>query len=38
MLPVQGHWKQSADGQAQLEVGGEVANNLRTKHMAKFWT
>ena len=34
----QGRWKQSADGQAQLDVGGEAANNLRTKHAAEFWT
>ena len=24
--------KQSADGQAQVDVGGEDANNLRAKH------
>ena len=26
------------DGQAQLNVGGEDANNSRTKRAAKFWT
>ena len=35
MLLDQGCWKQSVDGQAQLDVGGEVANNLRTKCVAK---
>ena len=30
--------KQSADGQAQLDVGGEASNNLCTKCAAKFWT
>ena len=34
----QGRWKQSADGQAQLDVGGEAANNLRMKRTAKIWT
>ena len=33
-MDYQGRRKQSADGQAQLDVDGEVANNLR----AKFWT
>ena len=35
---LQGHRKQSADGQAQLNVGGKVVNNLCAKHMAKFWS
>ena len=30
--------KQSVDGQAQLDVGGEAAKNLRVKRAAKFWT
>ena len=30
--------KQSADGQAQLVVGGEAANNSRTQRVAKVWT
>ena len=33
-LLLQGHQKQSADGQAQLDIIGEAANNPR----AKFWT
>ena len=33
----QGHWKQSMDGQAQLDVGGEDANNSCAKCVAKFW-
>jgi len=32
---LQGSRKQSADGQAQLGVGGEAANNSRA---AKIWT
>ena len=31
----QGHWKQSPDGQAQLDVSGEVANNLRSSAHGK---
>ena len=34
----QGRQKQSADGQAQLDVSGEAANNLRAKRAAEFWT
>jgi len=34
----QGRRKQSVDGQAQLDVGGEAVNNSRTKRTAKFWT
>ena len=34
-VQLQGRRKQSADGQAQLDVGGEAANNLRTKRVAK---
>ena len=34
----QGHRKRSPDGQAQLDVGGEVVNNLRVKRAAKIWT
>ena len=34
----QGRRKQSVDGQAQLDVGGEDANNSRAKCAAKFWT
>ena len=30
--------KQSADDQAQLDVGGEATNNLRAKRAAKFLT
>ena len=30
--------KQSADGQAQLDVGGEAAKNSHAKRAAKFWT
>ena len=37
-LCVQGRRKQSADGQAQLDVSGEVANYSRAKRAAKFWT
>ena len=33
-----GPQKQSPDGQAQLDVGGEVANNSRAKRAAKIWT
>ena len=32
---VQGRRKQSPDGQAQLDVGGEVVNNSRAKRAAK---
>ena len=35
---VQGRRKQSPDGQAQLDVGGKVVNNLRVNRAAKFWT
>ena len=35
---VQGHRKQSPDGQAQLDVGGEAVNNSRAKRAAKIWT
>ena len=34
----QGRRKQSPDGQAQLDVGGEVVNNSRAKLAAKIWT
>ena len=34
----QGCRKQSPDGQAQLDVGGEAVNNSRTKRAAKIWT
>ena len=34
----QGRRKQSPDGQAQLDVGGEVVNNSRAKRTAKIWT
>ena len=34
----QGRRKQSPDGQAQLDVGGEAVNNLRAKRAAKIWT
>ena len=34
ILLYQGYQKQSADGQAQLDVGGEVVNNLHAKHAA----
>ena len=34
----QGRRKQSADGQAQLDGGGEVDHNSRAKRAAKFWT
>ena len=34
----QGRRKQSPDGQAQLDVGGEVVNNSRAKRAAKIWT
>ena len=37
-VQLQGRRKQSADGQAQLDVGGEAANNLRAKCAAKIWT
>ena len=37
-LHVQGPRKQSPDGQAQFDVGGEVVNNSRAKRVAKFWT
>ena len=33
-----GRRKQSADGQAQLDVGGKAVNNLCAKRAAKFWT
>ena len=32
---IQGHRKQSTDGQAQLDVGGEVVNNSRVRRAAK---
>ena len=35
---LQGRRKQSADSQAQLDVGGKAINNLRAKCAAKFWT
>ena len=35
---VQGRQKQSPGGQAQLDVGGEAANNLRVKRTAKICT
>ena len=35
---LQGRRKQSPDGQAELDVSGEVVNNLRAKRAAKFWT
>ena len=38
IILLQGRWKQSADGQAQLDVGGKGINNSRAKHAAKFWT
>ena len=38
MITKQGRRKQSPDGQAQLDVGGEAANNLRSKLAAKIWT
>ena len=34
----QGRRKQSPDGQAQLNVGGEAVNNSRAKRAAKIWT
>ena len=34
----QGRRKQSPDGQAQLDVGGEAVNNSRAKRAAKIWT
>jgi len=34
----QGRRKQSVDGQAQLDAGGEAANNSHAKYAAKFWT
>ena len=37
-FPSQGSRKQSADGQAQLGVGGEAANNWSAKCAAKIWT
>ena len=37
-VAVQGRRKQSPDGQAQLDVGGEVVNNSRAKLAAKIWT
>ena len=37
-LVLQGRRKQSADCQAQLDDGGEAANNSRTKWATKFWT
>ena len=37
-ITVQGRWKQSPDGQAQLDIGGKVVNNSHAKHTAKFWT
>ena len=36
-VELQGYRKQSADGQAQLDVSGEAANNLHTKRAAKIW-
>ena len=35
MNPQQARRKQSPDGQAQLDVGGEAANNSRAKRAAK---
>ena len=35
---LQGRQKQSADGQAQFDVGGEAGNNSRAKRVAKFRT
>ena len=35
---LQSRRKQSPDGQAQLDVGGEVVNNSRAKRAAKIWT
>ena len=35
---MQGRRKQSPDGQAQLDVGGEGVNNSRAKLAAKIWT
>ena len=37
-LARQGRRKQSPDGQAQLDVGGEAVNNSRAKRAAKIWT
>ena len=37
-LQRQGRRKQSPDGQAQLDVGGEAVNNSRAKRVAKIWT
>ena len=34
---LQGRRKQSPDGQAQLDVGGEVGNNSCAKRVAKIW-
>ena len=36
-VAVQGRRKQSPDGQAQLDVGGEVGNNSHAKRVAKIW-
>ena len=38
LCSVQGRRKQSPDGQAQLDVGGEAVNNSRAKRSAKIWT
>ena len=35
---LQGRRKQSPDGQAQLDVGGEAVNNSCAKRAAKIWT
>ena len=35
---MQGHQKQSPNGQAQLDVGGEVVDNSRAKRAAKICT
>ena len=35
---IQSRRRQSADGQAQLDVGGEGANNSCAKRAAEFWT
>ena len=37
ILLQQGRRKQSADGQAQLDVCGEAVNNSRSKRAAKIW-
>ena len=35
---LQGCQKQSADSQAQFDVGGEAVNKSRVKRVATFWT